>query len=329
MCQTAVFFGEELARYGFGSSHPFGNDRVYAFWSKLQQEKPGDAITIEMPVFGLEEQALLFHDRAYVEFVKKASARGGVLLDRGDTPAFPGVYEASLYVVGSTLAALDAVMSGRDSAGRKVEHAFNPIGGLHHARRDSAGGFCVFNDIGVAIVAARERYGVRKIAYVDIDAHHGDGVFYEFEDDPLLFFADVHEDGRYLYPGTGFAGETGRGAAEGTKLNIPLEPGAGDGEFMEAFGRIERFVDDARPELIILQCGADGLAGDPITHLQYSKEAHRHAADTLHKLAHRHCSGRIIALGGGGYNRDNIAGAWVEVVKAFAVDVHGGSIDSG
>jgi acetoin utilization protein AcuC len=317
MCQTAVFYGEALARYGFGGSHPLGTDRLGAFWSRLQGENVANVI-IEEPAPGTEQDALSFHDKEYVDLVRAASRRGGVLLDRGDTPAFRGVYEVSLSVVGSTLAALDMVISGRDGKGRKVDHAFNPIGGLHHARRDTAGGFCVFNDIGIAILAARRKHGIKRIIYVDIDAHHGDGVFYEFEDDPLLFFADIHEDGRHLYPGTGSELETGKGEAAGTKLNVTLEPGAGDDEFIRAFGRVERFVDDARPELIILQCGADGLAGDPITHLQYSAAAHRHAADSLHRLAHRHCSGRMLALGGGGYNRANIGAAWTEVVKSLA-----------
>jgi len=317
MCQTAVFYGEALAMYGFGGSHPFGTDRLGAFWSKLQSENIGNVV-VEEPVLGNDRDALSFHDREYVELVRAASKRGGVLLDRGDTPAFKGVLEASLYVVGSTLAALDMVVAGRDGAGRKIDHAFNPIGGLHHARRDTAGGFCVFNDIGVAILAAREKHGTKRIAYVDIDAHHGDGVFYEFEDDPLLFIADIHEDGRNLYPGTGSANESGKGLAAGTKLNIPLEPGAGDDEFIDSFGRIQQFVDSVKPELIILQCGADGLAGDPITHLQYSSRAHKFAADSLHRLAHKHCEGRIIALGGGGYNKANIGSAWTEVLRSFA-----------
>jgi acetoin utilization protein AcuC len=315
VCETAVFFGGGLAKYGFGSSHPWGNDRIYAFWAKLQSEKVA-SIVVQEPVLGNEQDVLAFHDKEYVEFVKIASRHGGVPLDRGDTPAFKGVFEAALYVTGSTLAALDMVMSG------KAQHAFNPIGGLHHARRDSAGGFCVFNDIGIAIVAARMKYGIRRIAYVDIDAHHGDGVFYEFEGDPDLFFADIHEDGRHIYPGTGSASETGIGEAIGTKLNMPVEPESGDEEFVAAFARVEEFVDDAKPELIILQCGADSLAGDPITHLQYSAKAHRHAADSLHKLAHRHCKGRMIALGGGGYNRTNIGSAWTEVVKSFAEAIH-------
>jgi len=325
MCRTAVFFGEALARYGFGSSHPLGQDRIYAFWSKFDQEKLNrfEQIIVVEPASIDEQTILAFHEKEYVELVKQASKYGNVLLDRGDTPAFKGVFEASAYVVGSTLKAVELVMDKRDKQGRMVEHAFNPIGGLHHARRDTAGGFCVFNDIGIAIHMIRKKYGIERIAYVDIDAHHGDGVYYEFESDPSLFFADIHEDGRYLYPGTGSASESGCGEAQGTKLNIPMEPGSTDGDFIRAFDRIQRFIDDtAKPEFIILQCGADGLNGDPITHLQYTPRVHRYAADVLHRLAHKHCRGRIIALGGGGYNRKNIGDAWVEVVKSFASTSH-------
>jgi acetoin utilization protein AcuC len=317
MCKTAVFFGDALASYGFGSSHPLGNDRIFAFWKKLQSANVAN-IVVETPEIATEEETLTFHDKDYVEFVKMASKRGGMLLDKGDTPAYKGVFEAARYTVGSTLAGLEFVVSGKDRSGNKIDHAFNPIGGLHHAMRDSASGFCVFNDIGVAIMIARSKYNLKRIAYVDIDAHHGDGVFYEFEDDPLLFFADIHEDGRYLFPGTGSANEIGKGTAVGTKLNIPLEPGANDETFISEFVKIEQFIDEAIPELIILQCGADSIAGDPITHLQFSAKAHRHAADALHRLAHKHCKGRIIGLGGGGYNRDNIGAAWTEVVKSFA-----------
>ena len=283
MCQTAVFYGEALAKYGFGSSHPLGTDRLDAFWNKFQSENIANVV-VEEPVLSSAEAALTFHDSEYVELVRVASKQGGVLLDGGDTPAFKGAFEASLFVVGSTLSAIDMVVAGVDSRKRRVHHAFNPIGGLHHARRDSAGGFCIFNDIGVAIMAAREKYGIKRILYVDIDAHHGDGIFYEFEYDQFLFLGDTHEDGRYLYPGTGSASEIGKGAAAGTKLNMPLRPGAGDDEFQEGFSKIEQFVDNVKPELIILQCGADGLLGDPITHLQYTSNAHKFTADSLHRL---------------------------------------------
>jgi acetoin utilization protein AcuC len=192
-----------------------------------------------------------------------------------------------------------------------------PIAGLHHARRDSAAGFCVFNDPGVIIETLREQYGIKRIAYVDIDAHHGDGVFYAFEDDPDLIFADIHEDGRFLYPGTGFAHETGKGAAKGSKLNIPMLPGADDRAFHQAWPQLEEFVRAAKPEMILLQAGADSIKGDPITHMQFTPAAHAHAARRLCALADEFCQGRIIAMGGGGYNRTNLALAWSAVMQAL------------
>jgi acetoin utilization protein AcuC len=261
-----------------------------------------------------EQTILLFHDRDYVDLVKRSSRDGKGFLDIGDTPAFEGVFEASCYVVGSTLRALDIVMNNIDG----IDHAFNPIGGLHHSRRDSAAGFCVFNDIGIAIVEARRKYGIKRIAYVDIDAHHGDGVYYEFENDPLLFISDIHEDGKFLYPGTGSSLEKGLGEAEGTKLNVPLPPKSTDDHFVDAFKKVEKFIENvAKPELIILQCGADSLAGDPITHLNHTSYAHRYATTSLHKLSHTYCNGRLLALGGGGYNINNVADAWTLVAKSL------------
>ena len=254
----------------------------------------------------------LFHTPAYVDRVIELSRRGEGLLDMGDTPAYPGVYEASANVVGGTLEALAAIVEG------PAQTAFIPIGGLHHARRDGAAGFCVFNDCGVAIEAARRVHGITRVAYVDIDAHHGDGVFYAFEDDPELIFADIHEDGRFLYPGTGSRSERGRGSAEGTKLNVPMPPGADDAAFLIAWEAIEQHIDAAAPELILLQCGADSLAGDPITHLNFSPESHAFAASRLRALADRHSGGRLLAMGGGGYNRDNLARAWTRVVESLA-----------
>ncbi len=258
-----------------------------------------------------EEDILSFHSVEYVSFVKAASTIGQGFLDAGDTPAFKGVFEASSYVVGSTARALDQIMKG------SLQHGFNPTGGLHHARRDAAGGFCVFNDAAIAIVIAKKRYGITRLAYVDIDAHHGDGVYYEFEDDPSVFIADIHEDGRYLYPGTGHDYERGKGHAEGTKLNIPLQPRSGDAEFSVAFQKVKGFISASNPELIILQCGADGLDGDPLTHLRYSVASHQQATSWLHEFSHRACAGRMLVLGGGGYNVQKTAMAWVEVVKAL------------
>ena len=312
MTAACVYIGEELARYGFGQGHPFGPDRMGVFWQAAQSAGLESRVTVCPPVMADRNSIERFHTAGYVDRVIGQSATGSGYLDLGDTPAFPGVYEAAAYVVGSVLDAIDQVMAGRCS------RAFVPIAGLHHARRDSAAGFCVFNDCGVAIETLRLVHGLRRVAYVDIDAHHGDGVFYAFEDDPDLIFADLHEDGRYLYPGTGDRDETGTGAGQGTKLNLPMDMQAGDEAFFAAWERAEVFVDAHRPEFILLQCGADSIAGDPITHLQYTAAAHAHAARRLCALADRHCGGRLLALGGGGYSRDNLARAWTAVLAELA-----------
>jgi acetoin utilization protein AcuC len=196
----------------------------------------------------------------------------------------------------------------------ECRRAFVPIAGLHHAARDRAAGFCVFNDCGVAIEQLK-RAGLKRVAYVDIDAHHGDGVFYGFEEDAAVIFADLHEDGRYLYPGTGFAGETGRGLAAGTKLNVPLPPGADDAVFAQRWPAVLAHLEKFAPEFVLLQCGADSIAGDPITHLRFSPAVHGRAARELGELADRLGHGRLLALGGGGYNRTNLAQAWTAVVE--------------
>ncbi len=309
---VVLIFAPELADYGFPNDHPFGTDRLGAFMGEMQRSACFADLNVLPPRLATRAEIEYFHDAEYVDRVIELSARGGGLLDAGDTPAFPGVYEAAARVVGGTLVALAAIVTGPS------RHAFIPIGGLHHAARDTAAGFCVFNDCAIAIEAARRAHGLRRIAYVDIDAHHGDGVFYGFEQDPDVPFADLHEDGRFLYPGTGSRSETGRGAALGTKLNIPMQPGADDAAFVAAWEEVDRYVDEARPELILLQCGADSIAGDPITHLRYSPEAHAHAARRLRGHADRYSEGRLLAMGGGGYNRSNLARAWTRVVEELA-----------
>ena len=307
-----VYKGDALANYGFGDEHPFGVDRHDAFQTELANAQLGTAIQYADPRRASVDELALFHTAEYIDLVSKMSQEGRGFLDDGDTPAYPGIFDSASDVVGATLAAVDAIMAGESN------RAFVPIAGLHHAGRGHAAGFCVFNDCGVAIEHLRKNHGLKRVAYVDIDAHHGDGVFYGFEDDPDLIIADIHEDGRFLYPGTGCAEETGKGRAKGTKLNIPMPPGAGDSEFEVAWARVVSHIDDAAPEFIIFQCGADSLAGDPITHLRYTEAAHAGAATDLCELADRHCSGRIVATGGGGYNLRNLARAWTRVVESFA-----------
>ncbi len=306
-----VVVSERLARYGFGDGHPFGPDRHAAFVREFEARGLNRRVRVLEPRDATYDELISFHTPAYVDFVRERSVTGQGFLDAGDTPAFRGVFDAASVVVGATLNATDAIMSGGCRRG------FVPIAGLHHAGRDRAAGFCVFNDCGVAIELLRKRSGLERIAYVDIDAHHGDGVFYGFEDDAGVIFADLHEDGRYLYPGTGSLEETGAGAARGTKLNLPLPPGADDTVFAQEWPKVIAHLERFEPQFIILQCGADSLEGDPITHLRLSPKSHGRAARELSQLADRLGHGRVLGLGGGGYNRGNIAQGWNAVVEGL------------
>jgi len=307
--RVCLYSSEALGCYGFPAGHPLGEDRQAAFLREAAARGlDKEASLIAAPPAGRAEIER-FHTRRYVDRVSHAEARGIDFLDSGDTPVFPGVYEAAASVVGAGLDGLARVMSG------ECRRTFQPIGGLHHARRDGAAGFCVFNDLGVVIETLRSSYGVQRVAYVDIDVHHGDGVFYAYEDDPELIFADIHEDGRFLYPGTGHAHESGTGRARGAKLNIPLAPGAGDQLFSEAWVRVVAHVRAFQPQFFVFQCGADGLEGDPLAHLRYSPQVHAQAARSLCHLADEYAAGRLMAFGGGGYNRANLAQAWCGVLR--------------
>jgi len=307
--RLTVYWGEELGRYRFGEDHPLGQDRLTAFRVAAIREGIDRSSEIATPVACNVIDLILFHEPEYVQRVKEQSTIGQGYLDCGDTPAYPGIYDAGRFVVGTGLAAINRILK------HDWHHAFVPIGGLHHARRDGAAGFGVFNDCGIVIEALRQRYGITRVAYVDIDAHHGDGVYYAFEEDPDLAIADIHEDGRYLYPGTGAANEEGKGIARGTKLNIPLAPGSDDSDFLRAWSRVEALVEDHKPEFIIFQAGVDSMIGDPLTHLRFSVAAHIHATRRLVELTNKYAKGRLLVYGGGGYNLDNVANGWCAVCK--------------
>ena len=309
MAKTCVFVGDELAAYGFPDGHPFSVQRHAAFYRSLTASGLDKKCCICTPQSADIKVLQLFHTKDYISRVQQLSKKGFGYLDAGDTPAFPGVFESAACVVGTTIAAIDTVMN------KKCLYAFNPIGGLHHARRKSASGFCVFNDCGVAIEYLQSKYNIKQILYVDIDAHHGDGVFYSYEDNEQIIFLDFHQDSRTLYPGTGKASETGKGSANGNKLNIEMPPGSTDAIFLKEWEKAKKFINQFSPEFILLQCGVDSMKGDPITNMQYSQSTHQYATQELIHYANKHCEGRLVALGGGGYNLDNISKGWLAVTN--------------
>ena len=251
------------------------------------------------------EELLLFHEDGYVKLVEQYSKRGSGLLDAGDTPAFKGCYEATSLVVGASLVGADRVMSG------ELSHSFNPSGGLHHAHPERASGFCIFNDPAIVIAYLKSKHKLRRIVYLDIDAHHGDGVMYGFYDDPTVLDIDFHESGNYLFPGTGFPYETGKGDGRGLKLNIPLPPSTGDQAYLEAFHEIvPNSIREFEPEIILVQCGADGHLDDRLAHLRLTTRVYSEVVDEIHHLAHELCKGRFLLFGGGGYTLSNVPRVW-------------------
>jgi acetoin utilization protein AcuC len=309
---TLLYTGPALAAYGFPAGHPLGADRQGAFLAEAARLGLDHRVRSGLPRRASRAEIERFHQSSHYDWVQACCARGDGYFDDGDTPVFPQALEAASSVVGAALDALEHIMRG------DAVRSFQPIGGLHHARRGRAAGFCIFNDIGCVIDTLRAQYGVRRIAYVDIDVHHGDGVYYPYEHDRDVVIADIHEDGRVLYPGSGHAAEIGLGAAAGSKLNIALAPGADDAAFFAVWDRALAHIAASRPEIVLLQCGADGMAGDPLADLRFTTAPYRRVARDLRQLADRHCGGRLMAFGGGGYALANLAAAWTTVLEALA-----------
>jgi acetoin utilization deacetylase AcuC-like enzyme len=301
----ALVADDRLAAYDFGPDHPFQAGRLDAGLSLLRAGRVLD--DGDLLAFGAAADAdlELIHDRDYLAALARFSAPGGGAADPaeaarfglvGDNRPFPGMDQAGRLVAGATIAAVDAVAAG------DLAHAFAPVAGLHHAQRRRAVGFCLVNDVAVAIARCTRAWPLR-VLYVDLDAHHGDGVQAAFYDDPRVCTVSLHETGRYLFPGSGEVHELGRPPGAGRSVNVPLEPRTGDDGFLAAFDAVvEPLAAAFRPDLLVTQNGCDGHADDPLSDLTLSLRGFRELARRLHRLAHRHCQGRWVATGGGGYD---------------------------
>lgn len=265
-----------------------------------------DNVTVVQPDEIDDELLLTVHDEEFVAAVKAASLDvNDINISRGlgtaDVPTFAGMHQAARAVCGATLAATRAVHEGRSL------HAVNLAGGLHHSMPGAASGFCVYNDIAVSIQYLLDN-GVERVAYVDVDVHHGDGVQAAFWDDPRVLTISLHESGRSLFPGTGYPTEIGGPNALGFAVNVALPPGTGDGSWLRAFhGVVPPLLENFAPEILFTQQGCDSHAEDPLAHLELSVDGQRATYAALHELAHTYSDGRWIAVGGGGYS-------WVDVV---------------
>lgn len=301
---TALIWDDALAGYRFRSGHPMDPRRLRLTVELIRSlGLVGDAPRpVLAPRMATEEELLLVHTREYVEAVKRLSAPGADVaegrawgLGTEDTPVVEGMHEKTAWLVGGVLVAAEAVMGGR------VRRAFAPAGGLHHAMPARASGFCVYNDLAVAIRWMQREHGAR-VMYVDVDAHHGDGVQEVFYDDPEVLTVSFHESGLYLFPSTGFVDEMGAGDGYGYSVNVPLDVHTGDASWLAAFEALVPALAEAfRPDVIVLQCGCDGHVLDPLAHLRATTSLYERLVEIVVAVAEEHCEGRVVATGGGGY----------------------------
>ena len=294
--EPLVVYGAASREYDFGPGHPFTPRRFGPGIDLLRELGAADFVA---PAPASDAVLATVHTPAFLASIERLSDYPELVDEESvtdnDTPPFYGMHHAASIVVGGTLHAMEEILAGRR------HHAFHPGGGLHHAFPARASGFCVFNDVAVAIRRARDEG--HRVLYVDVDVHHGDGVEAIFWDDPLVQTVSFHETGLSLFPGTGWVEDRGGAGAEGSAINIPLEPGTSDESWLEVVETVVPLVAAAfRPTLLVTLNGADGHALDPLSNLQLTTEAMRRAARLLDEIAHAYAGGRWLATGGGGYD---------------------------
>lgn len=302
----AVVWDDRFLDYDFGPSHPF-TERSRGLAVRLAEAAGlyDGAVERCSNVPPLTDSELArFHNPEYLELVRRLDRRGrGEPLDIGDTPSFRGCHAAAARIAAGTVLAADRALA------RPSGRGFQPAGGLHHAHADRASGFCIYNDLALAILRAFDSGPkLRRVAYLDIDVHHGDGVMYGFYGDGRLLDIDLHQDGRTIFPGTGAVSETGTGDGAGLKVNLPLPPGAGDPTAVALLRTVvEPILTEFRPELIVVQHGVDGQAGDGLGQLEYTDRTYRELALVLERVSRAVGDVRLLVTGGGGYTAEHVA----------------------
>jgi acetoin utilization protein AcuC len=318
--QVRVVWDHGFTAYDFGPTHPMNPVRLDLTVRLCEALGVLEAEGVEVVSPPVPDDDLLatVHDRDYIAAVRAASQdpadadpRRG--LGTEDDPAFPGMHEVSARIAEGTRQVCADVWEGR------AEHGVNFCGGLHHAMPGNASGFCIYNDIAVGIQWLLD-HGAQRVAYVDIDVHHGDGVERIFWDDPRVLTISLHESGRELFPGTGYPADIGGPDALASAVNVALPPGTGDSAWLRALHSTALpLVRAFAPEVLVTQHGCDTHAQDPLAHLALSVDAQRAAAESLHRLSHEVCAGRWVALGGGGYEViDVVPRTWTHLTAIAA-----------
>ena len=301
----ALVYDDAYGAYRHADWHPLQPRRVKLTFELINQTGLGEHAELLKPRQATAEEVGLVHDAGYIELVKKLGhgdelSRAEILraavagFASEDNPVFPEMHEASALIAGGSIVAGETVHEGR------ADHAFNPAGGLHHAMREMASGFCVYNDVAI-VTAWLKRQGHRP-AVVDVDVHHGDGTQATFYSDPDVLTISLHQLSRNFFPGTGYPEETGAGPAAGTAINVPYPPQTWDEPWLRGFEEVvPALLRRFQPTILVTQCGCDTHLLDPLANLRCSTRIWPQVGRRFHDLAHELCGGRWVALGGGGY----------------------------
>ncbi|MFX0032067.1 MAG: acetoin utilization protein AcuC [Candidatus Hodarchaeota archaeon] len=326
--KVALIYTDKYQAYNFGPHHPLRPLRLKLTYSLMEKLEllSNEKLEIIEPKMATKEEIERIHASDYVNIVSKLSKNpndsriNGVIpgintplkgayvygLGPGDNPIFKGMYEASALVCGASITAADLVWKEND-----FQIAFNLAGGMHHAIKDRASGFCIFNDIAVAIAHLKALKKDIRVAYLDIDCHHGDGVQWLFYNDPNVLKISFHESGRFLFPGTGNIDEIGDGPGEGFSINFPLLPGTNNRMFLKLFRfTVPRLLKLYSPDVLFTQLGVDTYFNDPLTQMGLSISVYRDIAQTMRSCVRDYCQNRWIAVGGGGYLMNVVPRAW-------------------
>ncbi|MFX0065524.1 MAG: acetoin utilization protein AcuC [Candidatus Hermodarchaeota archaeon] len=320
MIKTGIIWSDQYTEYNLGETHPMNPKRLLVPYHLFKSLKIFELPQIQIftPYPTSESNLLLFHTSEYIKAVKVLAEIGGGSrlkygLGTGDCPVFPEMHETSRFIVGGALEGVKRIQKG------DVQQAFAILGGLHHAFAERAAGFCYYNDVVIAIKYLQQEYGVNRVLYIDTDVHHGDGVLNAFYSDKSVLGISIHESGQFLFPGTGYSNEIGENEGTGYSINIPLFPGTWDDLYIKIFDSIIPCLwNEFDPEFIIWQCGADGHSRDILGHLNLTTMAYNYLGQRIAELS-RNCSaqGKLLLLGGGGYNPDSVARAWLAILAGI------------
>ncbi len=314
---ASVVFDPSLTEYNFGPSHPMSPIRVDLTMRLADELGVLAGLRVVPAPMADEELIATVHTRELIAAVTRLGIEGGDDLEHGlgtdDNPVFADMHVAAAHVVGATVEAFRQVLSGESI------HSANITGGLHHAMRERSSGFCIYNDVAIGIQTLLDQ-GVERVAYVDVDVHHGDGVEAIFYDDPRVLTISLHETGQMLFPGTGFPQDSGGEGAAGASVNVALPPGTADGGWLRAFHAVvPPLLREFKPQILVTQHGCDSHMEDPLAHLMLSVDGQRAAYLALHDLAHELCEGKWVVTGGGGYALvEVVPRAWTHLLAIVA-----------